>query len=234
MRRRVRSVSGKPSNLIWPLEDPNSRRNMLQMISAAIPAGYIGLIRAFSPKKKVPRTHNKTGNYKPSLDQGRGGGLMLKKFMEKVGKALGIERDMFDPSVLGDPVAMQTDWTPEKKKGGASFRTHKLVESNSNRLEFRVSTEAKLFYLTFLGLGVVTLIVFLCIISFGWAKVSWLTLCPIVVGLAFTTAGARGLYIRTAPIVFDRRRGFFWKGRKHPDHVFDKRIPSGCATCDQS
>jgi hypothetical protein len=41
-------------------------------------------------------------------------------------------------------------------------------------------------------------------------------------GLAFTTGGACMLYFGTAPIVFDRRRGFFWKGRKNPDHVFDK------------
>ena len=148
---------------------------------------------------------------------------MLKKFMEKVGEALGIERDMFDPSVLGDPVAMQTDWTPAKKKGGASFKTHKLVEPNSDRLEFRVSTQAKLFYLTFLVVGVGALIGFFCIISFGGRQVNWGTLCLLGAGLAFTTGGGRALYIRTAPIVFDRRRGFFWKGRKNPDHVFDKR-----------
>ena len=43
------------SLLIWPVEEPNSGRNMLQMIIAAIPGGYIGLIigvRAFKPKEK--------------------------------------------------------------------------------------------------------------------------------------------------------------------------------------
>ncbi len=114
---------------------------------------------------------------------------MLKKFMEKVGEALGIERDMFDPSVLGDPVAMQTDWTPAKKKGGASFKTHKLVEPNSDRLEFRVSTQAKLFYLTFLVVGVGALIGFFCIISFGGRQVNWGTLCLLGAGLAFPPGG---------------------------------------------
>jgi len=43
------------SLLIWPLEDPNSRRNMLQMIIVGIPSGFIGLtigIYAFKPKDK--------------------------------------------------------------------------------------------------------------------------------------------------------------------------------------
>ncbi len=145
---------------------------------------------------------------------------MLKKFLEMVGGTPD-ERDTFYPSELGDPVAMQTDWIPAKSSG-AGFRTHKLVESNSNRLEFRASTGAMLFYLFFLVMGVLVLIGFFCIISFGGAPVNWRTLCLMGAGLAFTTGGACMLYFGTAPIVFDRRRGFFWKGRKNPDHVFDK------------
>ncbi len=148
---------------------------------------------------------------------------MLKKFMEKLGEALGIEHDMFDPSELGDPVAMQTDWTPATEKGETPFRSHELVESNSERLEFRASMGLKLFCLTLLGLGVICLIVFTFAILSGGEKVSWKILCPIGICLFFTIAGACMLYFGTAPIVFDKRLGFFWKGRKNPDHVFDKR-----------
>ena len=157
---------------------------------------------------------------------------MLKNFLKKMVGAPD-ERDMFDPSELGDPVAMQTDWTPAKKKGGAGFRTHKLVESNSERLEFRASMGLKLFCLTFLGLGVICLIVFTFAILSGGEKVSWKILLPIGIGLAFTIAGAYMLYFGTAPIVFDRRRGFFWKGRKNPDHVFDKRTLKHFAELEQ-
>ena len=130
--------------------------------------------------------------------------------------------DMIDPTDLDDPVAMQTDWTPAKS-GGTSFGTHKVVEPNSDRLEFQVGTGAKLFYLIFLVIGVVVLIVAFCKISFGGAPVNRDTLGFMGFGLVFTIAGACMLYFGTAPIVFDKRLGFFWKGRKNPDHVFDKR-----------
>jgi hypothetical protein len=144
----------------------------------------------------------------------------LKNFLKKMVGAPD-ERDTFYPSELGDPVAMQTDWTPATS-GGTTFRTHKLVESNPDQLEFRASTGLKLFYLIFLVVGVGALIAFFCIISFGGRQVNWGTLCLLGVGITFPTAGARLLYIRTAPIVFDRRRGFFWIGRKNPEHVFNK------------
>ncbi|MDP7396967.1 MAG: hypothetical protein QF541_08860, partial [Lentisphaeria bacterium] len=147
---------------------------------------------------------------------------MLKKFMEKVGEALGIERDMFDPSVLGDPVAMQTDWTPAKF-GGTHFRTHKLVESNPDRLEFRATIRAKLYYILFLGveIAVVVVIVFFGRFIEAFAPF-WGPIIPIGAGVACTIVGACMYYFGTAPIVFDRRRGFFWNTRKNPDHVFDK------------
>jgi hypothetical protein len=44
----------------------------------------------------------------------------------------------FDPSVLGDAVATETQWVP-LVKGGASFRTHKLVVKNAQRIEFRAA-----------------------------------------------------------------------------------------------
>jgi hypothetical protein len=146
---------------------------------------------------------------------------MLKKFMEKLGEALGTEHDIFDPSELSDPVAMQTDWTPATEKGGPHFRSHELVESNSERLEFRAGMGLKLFWLVFLGLGLIGLI------SFSWAILSGAAagcpFWPIVIPLFFTILGTCMLYFSTTPIVFDRQRGFFWKGRKNPDHVFDKR-----------
>ena len=132
-----------------------------------------------------------------------------------------------DPSMFDDPVAMQTDWTPAKF-GGAHFGTHKLVESNPDRLEFRASIWAKLYYIFFLGMeiAVVVLIVFFGLLSLGsytdWYPADWGHIITIGAGVACTIVGACMYYFGTAPIVFDRRRGFFWKGRKHPDHVFDK------------
>ena len=146
---------------------------------------------------------------------------MFKKVVEKMQKIVGA-RVSFDPSSLDDPIAMQTDWTPTKG-GGASFQTHKLVTINTHRMEFRASIGAKLFYLIFLlvGMGV--------LISVSFSKFSSETLSfdmetfmPLLFGLIFASAGGSMLYFGTAPIVFDKRKGFFWKGRKAPDQVFNK------------
>ena len=147
---------------------------------------------------------------------------MLKKYKEWYVRAAVPVHGTFDPSELGDPVAMQTDWAPATKKTGADFKSHKLVESNSERLEFRACTRLKLFGLFPLGVGVVALIVFFCLALFGMSLVNWYALWLLGLGLPFTALGARVLYTITAPIVFDRQCGFFWKGRKHPDLAFDK------------
>jgi hypothetical protein len=45
---------------------------------------------------------------------------------------------------------------------------------------------------------------------------------PVLIGLVFVFAGGTLYYIGTAPIVFDKYKGYFWKGRKVPDEVSDK------------
>jgi hypothetical protein len=157
---------------------------------------------------------------------------MLKKLIEKL-KSMTTGGVSFDPSTLGDPVAMRTEWNPAKG-GGASFCTHKLVTVNSNRMEFRASIGAKLFYLVFLiaGLGVM--------FAFSGAKLSsggfafdMETIMPLSIGLIFSCVGGCLLYFGTAPIVFDKRRGYFWKGRKSPAEVSDKRSLKHFAQLDE-
>ncbi len=129
---------------------------------------------------------------------------------------------MFDPSSFNDPIAMQTKWTPAKG-GGASFRTHKLVNINSYRMEFRVSAGAVVFYLMFLLMGLSVMIIFSIANFSANDKPPFIAIImPLSVGLVFTIIGACMLYFGTAPIVFDKQKGFFWKGRKAPDEVFDK------------
>ena len=45
----------------------------------------------------------------------------------------------------------------------------------------------------------------------------------ILIGGVFATVGGCLLYFGTKPIVFDKVRGVFWKGRKKPGEVFDRR-----------
>jgi hypothetical protein len=77
---------------------------------------------------------------------------MLKEFIQNI-KRLSTSTVVIDPSKFEDPIAKTTSWLPAKS-GGASFRTHNLVEAASHRIEFRASAGAKIFYLLFLLIGI--------------------------------------------------------------------------------
>jgi len=146
---------------------------------------------------------------------------MFKKLAEKL-QSLAQQRSPFDPLRFDDPIAVQTAWSP-LKNGGTNFRTHRLVEHDSARLEFRAAAGAKLFYLVFFFVGVGALVgVSYANIRSGEFGFNGQTIMPILIGFVFALAGGCLFYFGTAPIVFDRRRGYFWKGRKSPDEVFDK------------
>ncbi len=128
-------------------------------------------------------------------------------------------------SKIGDPFARQTKWTPQKR-GGTKIRTHKLFMANPNRMEFKPSFGAKLFYLSFLvsGIGVLICFTYFTQSSKGFALDSN-TIVPLLVAIVFIIAGSCLYYFGTTPIVFDKHNGFFWKGRKTPDGLFDKEAP---------
>jgi hypothetical protein len=163
---------------------------------------------------------------------------MFKKLIQKI-RDIADGRKTFDPSLFGDPIAMQTDWTPANS-GGANFRTHKLVNVNSRRLEFRATIGAKLFFLSVLLFGMIFLLIGVGILlgfvyqflSGGLSFDIETEIIPLLFGglifslfgLIFSFFGGYLLYDGITPIVFDKQKGFFWKGRKSPDEVFDKKI----------
>lgn len=146
---------------------------------------------------------------------------MYKKIMQKLLRMTG-EQNVFDPSQLGDPIALQTGWTPAKR-GGTNFRTHKLVEVNSYRIEFRASIGAKLFYLIFLlaGIGIIMVFTFKTL-SAGVFSFNVDTIMPLLIGLVFMVAGGCMLYFGTVPIVFDKTKGTFQKGRRTQNITSDR------------
>jgi hypothetical protein len=140
-------------------------------------------------------------------------------------------RKKFDPSHLGDPIAMQTDWTYTTKgmMAGANFRTHKLVEINSARLEFKATIWALLFYLIFLVAPVVGFIAILYKLSSGGFSFYMGNILRIVLIAVITPffmlvelVSWGMLYSGTTPIVFDKLSNFFWKGRKTPNEAVNK------------
>jgi len=125
-----------------------------------------------------------------------------------------------DLSGFEDPVAAQTDWSPAKG-GGSSFMTHKMTRVGPYRIEFRASGGAKIFSMIFCLMG--AWIVF----GFSFFHSSHKTLSigldiivPVLFGILVTAIGCGLFYYFTTPIVFDKKKALFWKGRKNPDDDF--------------
>lgn len=136
---------------------------------------------------------------------------MPKKFWSKLRDL--VDQYEVDPSSFHDPIAMKTEWTPAKP-GGANFYTHELVVVNPDRLEFRVSILARLFVLLLLIGGILLLILFirefLYSNDFVWDIRSYAIVFS-VFGLFFVSGS---LFLWMRPTVFDKKMGYFWKGRK--------------------
>lgn len=145
----------------------------------------------------------------------------------------------FSPEQLGDPLALKTSWAP-LKGGGANFGTHKLVKTGDRRLEFRATTGAKLFCFVFSGFGLVFAAIGFAI-GLGFLvsgqgsdyKVLVPPLAFVVFGLVFAAIGLVMYRFMCAPTVFDKRLGFFWKGRKSPENTFDRRSLKECVELDR-
>ena len=120
----------------------------------------------------------------------------------------------FEPTQSGDPIAIDTQWTP-KKSGGANFRTHKIVRGFGTRLIFRLSLGAKLFFCLFflIGLGVLIGGVVMAVNGSSDALVP-IFMC--ISGSVFVVASGSTFYVINKPIVFDKDTGYFWKGRRSP------------------
>ncbi len=158
---------------------------------------------------------------------------MLKKTLQKLKELTGGGDAVFDPSGFNDPIAMQTAWTPAKG-GGANFRTHKLVTIGADRIEFKASLMARIFYLIFLVVGLGVIIAFsVSGLSSGNFSFDFDTILPLAFGAVFAVAGGVMFYFGTLPVIFDRRKGFFWKGRTAPDEVVRRETIKHYASLDQ-
>jgi hypothetical protein len=141
---------------------------------------------------------------------------MFKKLAEKL-KELAGNRVPVNPSQFDDPVAEKTEWNP-KKGGGANFCTHRLAETGAMCVEFQPTVMARIFYGLFfvLGLGMLAVVSYTRLQRWD-APLDVDFILPAVFGVVFTFVGVALLYYGGRKIVFDKRRGYFWKGRKAPD-----------------
>jgi len=152
---------------------------------------------------------------------------MLKELVEKLQK-LSRENVSFDPSIFNDPIAIRTQWTPAKG-GGANFKTHNFVQVNTTRIIFRSSVGARIFYGIFLLMGLGFTIGFSYQqFSEGTFNFSFASLFPSLIGFFFAVIGGLLFYFGTKPIVFEKGNGYFWKGRKNPETVYNIEELKSC------
>ena len=135
---------------------------------------------------------------------------MLDKLIKKVVGHTAEEK--VDPWSFNDPVAVKTEWTP-LSPSGANFRTHKLVMVDSNRLEFRSTIGMKLFSLIFFIVGVAMVVYFFHeFFPFKHPDFGIKDSLPLLIGALFGGVGGYLIYESIRPCVFDKNKGYFWKG----------------------
>ncbi len=119
----------------------------------------------------------------------------------------------FDPSLLQDPLAMKTAWTP-LAGGGSNFKTAGLHSVDEQRMEFRASAGMKLMAVVFVVMGLV-----LAAIFFSKKPETMRDYIPVAMGVIFAVSGAGMFYSACTPTVFDLGHGYFCRSRKKPERM---------------
>lgn len=157
---------------------------------------------------------------------------MIKELLTKLGSMMsgGVA---VDPAKFNDPLALTIAWTPNRR-GGANFCTHRLSEIAPERLEFKATATAAVFCAIFAIVGLGIMIAFPAIEwSHGFTSFKPEIIGPMLVGALFAVVGGVMLYAGRAPIVFDKRIGVYWKGRKSPEETFNRSDIKECCELGQ-
>jgi hypothetical protein len=112
-----------------------------------------------------------------------------------------------------DPVAKSINWDEGVEGALARFRTHKIRYVGSSRVEFQPRHHL-------LGHIVIQLVaVGLAIFVYLETESIFQAFVVLLVGMGISVLGWLFLYLPLKPVVFDKRLGIFWQGRKQPDRV---------------
>jgi len=103
---------------------------------------------------------------------------------------------------IEDPIAQKTEWTPLNKHA-ASFTTHKLIEKSFSQMQFEATLELKIFYLFPAVFG----------IFLGMAFSDPFNIIIFVICIILILAGLLSYLFNTKPIIFDKNKGYIWKGK---------------------
>jgi len=142
---------------------------------------------------------------------------MLKKLMAQLKR--GMQPVIPDVSKFNDSIASQVSWNPAKR-GGTNFKTHNLVEIGPGRIEFKSSNFAKVFSLIFILVGMGLMLFYFLNLYQDWTDID-ADIILAIVGLIFFIIGMSLLVWYSRAIVFDKGLGYYWKGKKAPDHTIE-------------
>jgi hypothetical protein len=121
-----------------------------------------------------------------------------------------IEVPKVDPSRFGDPLADSIDWQPLGGAGEAGLtRTHTLVADGPDRLLLQGRAVLLPVGLAILAIGAVVSVYGL----FSWRAGFGAMFGPLLVGLSLVAVGLLMIDIARTPIVFDRGRDLYQRGR---------------------
>lgn len=128
------------------------------------------------------------------------------------------------PEIFKDPLAEKTEWR-QTRSGGANFSTHKLVSNREYRLEFHATIQAKLFYFSFLAMGVGALynLVLPDLLAEEILLTKGFTISLLACSI-FSILGVCLMLFFTQPVVFDKQRKEFWKGRASTSKPLHQQI----------
>lgn len=115
----------------------------------------------------------------------------------------------------------EVDWSP-LKGGGTNFKTHRLIVDDRNTARFEPTLGTRLFCWIFLGAGLLLLGAGVMVAVENSPDLGLEVLILGVMGLVFSLVGFLMLRFMATPVVFDRARGYFWKGRKDPDEFWNR------------
>lgn len=142
--------------------------------------------------------------------------MAFKQLIERLISAIS-RRKSFDPAVFNDEVANNTQWTA-CKSGGTNICTRRLVQVTPMRMEFRSTLSAKLFYGSFIVMGLAVIVAFVYPkMQNGLFTLDADVIFPVLFGAVSLITGGLMYYFGSKPIVFDGGRMYFWKGHKVPD-----------------
>ncbi|MDP3980552.1 MAG: hypothetical protein Q8Q33_03955 [Chlamydiota bacterium] len=157
---------------------------------------------------------------------------MFNALMQNINKMMGKGANIH-PEQFNDALALSTGWTPAKP-GGASFCTRKLQQNGAHCVEFVASYSAKIFYFIFLSMGIITgAVVAYRVIIEGIIPAGNNFFGPLLIAIIFTIAGALMFYFGAKPIVFDKGRGLFCKGRVTIETTLSQSTGKNWARLDQ-